>query len=154
VQFVVRFTYLHAYWENTNLIGVIFKRHFVEQNERFLTYLSGIAKNLGFCFERRSVGIRPELANRLRRRRAQIRAQSHQVRAAVEPGNNFLPSFSSSVSRDFLSQNLFFSNSRHFGVRSESGFSGHGNRDLNLVAVILLSDSEKYASYVWGLHNV
>jgi hypothetical protein len=32
--------------------------------------------------------------------------------------------------------------------------TGHGNRDLSLVAEILLSDSEKCASYVWGLHNV
>jgi hypothetical protein len=31
---------------------------------------------------------------------------------------------------------------------------GHGNRDLSLVAEILLSDSRKYASYVWGLHNM
>jgi hypothetical protein len=32
--------------------------------------------------------------------------------------------------------------------------TGHGNRDLSLVAEILLSDSEKYASYAWGLHNM
>jgi hypothetical protein len=31
--------------------------------------------------------------------------------------------------------------------------TGHGNRDLSLVADIFLSDSEKYASYVWGLHK-
>jgi hypothetical protein len=29
---------------------------------------------------------------------------------------------------------------------------GHGNWDLSLVAEILIGDSEKYASYVWGLH--
>jgi hypothetical protein len=32
--------------------------------------------------------------------------------------------------------------------------TGHGDRDLSLVTEILFSGSEKYARYVWGLHNV
>jgi hypothetical protein len=53
--------------------------------------------------------------------------------------------------------NIFVQTKYFFQVITQHVFlitMGHGNWDLSLVAEILLSDSEKYASYVLGLHNM